>query len=513
MFTVTKGTTITLAGTIAFLLLSLLYRVVILRLITVEQWGEISITLAIATLITSLAPLGITQAVARNLSYEDEKERWGIIYYGLLITVLSGAAASAVVYLSAGSLASVFGDQNIAPIVRVFSPTIFLSMLTSTLSSIFQGFKNAVPNALFVNTLPPLLYTVLSVLFFFAGFGFTGILYGYLAGSLLVCIASFIYSRKRLATGKGGSRLHAGRDKAVALMSFGIPLLFVNAFSYMLGYSDTIILGIFRHSTEVGYYTAGLTLGRIVSFGIGAVGFIFLPVASALHSHGRSGELERTYVTATKWSLITSVPLLLLFVLFPAESLSFTFGSKYYLASTVLMISASGVFVTSILGPASTLLVAYGRTKALAMNSAIGVAGNLALSLLLIPVYGMDGGAWASVMGLVIFNVLCLIEVAIDYGIHPFRASYIRPLVISLSVPTVLILLIHSRISDLALPLLFFVFAGFVVISIAVSKSVEETDLLMIDIAENVAHRKFDRLRRIVIRLMYNSDKGHLQAN
>jgi Ca2+/Na+ antiporter len=125
----------------------------------------------------------------------------------------------------------------------------------------------------------------------------------------------------------------------------------------------------------------------------------------------------------------------------------------------------------------------------------------------------MDGGAWASVMGLVIFNVLCLIEVAIDYGIHPFRASYIRPLVISLSVLTVLILLIHSRISDLALPLLFFVFAGFVVISIAVSKSVEETDLLMIDIAENVAHRKFDRLRRIVIRLMYNSDKGHLQAN
>lgn len=77
---VTSRTIITMMGAIGFLILSLAWRLLIVRLITVEQWGEMSIAFALIALITSLAPPGVQAAVARGISYEMEEDQRGIVY-------------------------------------------------------------------------------------------------------------------------------------------------------------------------------------------------------------------------------------------------------------------------------------------------------------------------------------------------------------------------------------------------------------------------------------------------
>jgi O-antigen/teichoic acid export membrane protein len=286
------------------------------------------------------------------------------------------------------------------------------------------------------------------------------------------------------------------------LVIFGLPLLVVSAMNSLLGYADTLILGIFRPDSEVGYYSAGITLGRIVAFSLTGLSFIFLPVASSLLSRKKFHDLERTYSTATKWALVTSVPLLVVFMLYPRESLLFTFGARYSVAFQVLQISALGIFINSLFGPAASSLVAFGKTRLLALNSLFAVVINVILSFTLIPTTGMVGGAVASVAGMMTFGGMSMLELAFSYRLHPFNRFFLKSL--SVSVLGSLLLLVPFRLNPdmLTLPLIFVGIALFVVASILVTKSVDKTDVLLLEVAEALTKRRFNRLRRLGTRLV-----------
>lgn len=494
LFSVTKGTITTMLGTLGFLILSLTWRVVIVRLISVEEWGQMSLTFAIIAVITTLASLGVNQAVARSIAFENSSEWKGIVYSGILVTSVSGAIFSVALFLLASPIAVFFRDPQLVPVIQILSPSIFLGMFIGTLSAIFQGFKNVFPNALFANVLPNVLSISLALLLYYLGLGFTGILISAVLNTVIVVIIMVPYALKRLKT-----KLILGvrKNKVRMLIAFGLPLLIVTSLNSIMGYADTLILGYFRTETVVGYYTAGLTLGRIVNFSMSAMGFIFLPVASQLYSLKRNVDLGRTYSTATKWSLMTSIPMLMIFVLYPVRALGFTFGFDYSSASTVLAISASGVFVASLFGPATVSLVAFGRTRLLAINSAIAVGSNLVASFTLIPLYGMTGGAYSSIIGSLTYNVLCLIEVAYYFRLHPFNKQYLRSLVSAMAGSFVILLLLNLHPGLLALPFIFVGVALFVIFCILVTKSVDTTDVLLLEVAEGILGRKLTRLRRL----------------
>ncbi len=491
---VTSGTIITMMGTIGFLILSLAWRLLIVRLITVEQWGEMSIAFALIALITSLAPLGVQAAVARGISYEREEDQRGIVYSGMLVTAASGLAFTAAFYLLASTVAGVFRDPQLIPVIQILSPSIFLAMIIGTVSSVFQGYQNTFPYAVFVNILPNVLSIGLALFFYYLGLGFMGILYSAVLNSVLVAIILLPYSRSRL---KRYLRPGPRKMKVKMLIAFGLPLVIVTSLNSLMAYADTLFLGFFRNETLVGFYSAGITLGRIVSFSVSALSFIFLPVASQLYAAKRHRDLERTYSTATKWALVTSVPLLVIFTLYPGQSLALTFGEPYRVASTVLEIRAIGIFITSLFGPEGAALVAFGRTRLLAMNSTISVSANIVASLTLIPAYGMDGGAIASVIGAITFSSLSLVQVAYYYKLHPFNRMYIKSLIASLAGSFIILIPLGLNPSLLDLPFIFLGLALFSAVCILVTKSVDRTDVLLLEVAEGIIGRRLSRMRRL----------------
>jgi O-antigen/teichoic acid export membrane protein len=59
----------------------------------------------------------------------------------------------------------------------------------------------------------------------------------------------------------------------------------------------------------------------------------------------------------------------------------------------------------------------------------VTVAANALLSVLLIPKYGIQGAAYATLGAFVLLNGMRLIEVRILFRIHPFRKDLFKPLV------------------------------------------------------------------------------------
>ena len=494
LFKVTTGTTITMTGTVIFLVLSLLWRVVVVRLITVNEWGEMSLVLAFIGVLTALAPLGIQTSIARNIAYAAEEDRGSIVRSGLMITTVSGLICTVAIAALANQIAGIFRNPGLVTVIYVLSPSIVVGMVIGTLASVFQGFQDAVPYAIFVNILPNVLSLSIALLLYSMGFGFFGILLSAVLNSVIVGAVISFYSRRKLRVYmKPGPRKNMSR----MLLAFGLPLLVVFGLNALMGYADTLIMGYFTNESIVGYYSSGITLGRIVSFSLSAMTYIFMPVASQMISRKRFDYLERTYSTAMKWSLLTSVPLMAIFILYPGQSLSLTFGPEYSVARSVLAVSAAGAFVISVFGPAASTLVAFGRTRLLAVNSAISVSFNITACLVLIPRYGMVGGAYASVVGTIAFALLSLAEVSYLYRLQPFNRLYVKPLTASLALSFIILLPLHLRPNLIELPVIFLAVAICVIFCILVTKSVDKTDVLVLEVVEEILGRKLTRIRRI----------------
>lgn len=483
-----------MTGSIGFLILSLGWRVLIVRLIPVVQWGEMSLTFAIIAVVTTFASLGINESLARSMAFENQSERRGIVYSGLLITAVSGLICSVALFILAVPISQFFRDPELVIVIEILSPSIFLSMFIGSLTAVFQGLQNVFPRAFFVNILPNALSIGLALLLYYLGFGFVGILLSSVLSTVIVVLIMVPYSRRRL---KDYLAMSVRKNKVRMLLMFGLPLLVVTGLTSIMGYADTLILAYFRNETVVGYYAAGLTLGRVVAFSMSALGFIFLPVAAQFYSLKNFDDLKRTYSTATKWSLMTSIPLVTVFVLYPAGTLGLIYGGSYQLASGVLLVSAASIFAGSLFGPASVALVAFGRTRLLALNSVISVTANIAASLTLIPAFGMLGGAYAAAVGRLTFGGLCLAQVIYYFQLHPFDRRFLKSLSTSL-VGTFLILIpLNLHPGLIALALLVVGVGFFVALCVLVTKSVDTTDVLLLEVAEGILGRRLNRLRKL----------------
>jgi O-antigen/teichoic acid export membrane protein len=128
------------------------------------------------------------------------------------------------------------------------------------------------------------------------------------------------------------------------------------------------------------------------------------------------------------------------------------------------------------------MLKAINRPRVEMYAAGLGLAVNLLLNVLLIPVLGIVGAAVATVVGYVMFN---LVEVVVIYrlvGTHPFSANSLQPLTVTALVGIGVALFVgKSRLGFLSLVgigiLLVVVQAG----AVWGTRSFDETDRVLIE--------------------------------
>jgi O-antigen/teichoic acid export membrane protein len=280
------------------------------------------------------------------------------------------------------------------------------------------------------------------------------------------------------------------------LLRFAAPLFVVGIMSSITGSGDTLILGVF-HESEVGTYTATLTLSRLVPIGIGAAAYIFLPVASKFLRLGDRGSIDVIYTTVTKWLLLISLPLFLLFEFLPSESLGFVYGASYTAVVVPLQISVLGAFAVTLLGPAPTAQVAYGQTRLLAYNAIAAGAVDLVLSFALIPAYGYAGAAVAWTSANVLYSALALVEITVLSGVHPFRRHFVVPLLATALPVGAILAVLRPTLSDLALVGLALGIAGLFLVLMIATRSIDDGDRLLLEAVERMLGRPLPFVRRL----------------
>jgi O-antigen/teichoic acid export membrane protein len=96
--------------------------------------------------------------------------------------------------------------------------------------------------------------------------------------------------------------------------------------------------------------------------------------------------------------------------------LSLLFGEQFTRAYPAVILLALGQFVNSISGSTGIFLNMTGHERAL-QNIMLAAAGlNIALALVLIPRFGVEGAAFASMLTTVSWNVVALVYIKAIFG-------------------------------------------------------------------------------------------------
>jgi O-antigen/teichoic acid export membrane protein len=346
--------------------------------------------------------------------------------------------------------------------LKIFSITIPFLVSLSIFTAIFRGFGRTKEKVYFYDLLRNLLFPLFLVPIIFFGLAFVNAIVAYFASIAVTCIAFAVYYlRKCPKSLRSKDESKVDTSIAKGLLLFSIPLLFVDVMHLVIGWTDTLMLGYFKTAGDV-------------------------------------------YAVLTKWICAATLPLFMVFLLFPEVTIIFLFGSEYILAGTALQILAFGFFMNNLMGPNGSTLIAMGKTRFLLWATLAAAGTNICLNVLLIPILGILGAAIASMITMISINIITSAKLYLISGIHSLSKNLLKPILLSIILIIAIYLAAESflTVTFWMLPLLFILFAILYGLSLLFTKSFDQEDINMLLTIEKKMGINFKRIKNLLRRFV-----------
>jgi O-antigen/teichoic acid export membrane protein len=482
-------------------------RIVIARFLGVSDYGLISLGFAALTMAAVLAAIGLPSGVTRYVSFYKGKEEKGKIKGTIISAIKMNLPISVIfallLFFGADWISvHIFHDANLTPVLRIFSIAVPFLVLAQNLLSATVGFQEMRYQVYTQQIFQEVFKLACIVALVALGFGVIGAAWGWAVAIILMPFLAFYFLQKKVFP------IFNSRIKAIStdreLFSFSWPLIFVGMAGIVMGFTDTLMLGYFCGAYEVGIYNAALPTAMLVNMPSLALASLFMPVITELYARERYGDLKNAYSAVIKWILSLAFPAFLLMALFADDVIKILFGAEYVMGANALAILAFGFFVSTVLGRASDILSAFGRTKIIMVVSFATAAVNFCLNLYLIPIFGINGAAMATALSSVFVGLLYFIVGYSVSKMQPFKRNYLKP--IFAAIVAVLIVYVLTKyligVSFFALIVMFFVFLLIYFFLLLLMKGFDENDLMIMRAIDERVGMKSDWIRGIIKRFL-----------
>ncbi len=258
--------------------------------------------------------------------------------------------------------------------------------------------------------------------------------------SVLVAAAAFyLFTKGRLF---GELKSIKAVFKPAELLAFSLPLTVSNMVVIFRKRFDILIIGFFLPAEQVGAYGAAFAIAVLPKFFQYSLNRILLPVASKLYADNNMTDLNVIYKKVAKLAVVVTMPIFFSILAYPNVFLQILFADKFDSAGPVLQILVVGVTVNVLTGSFGEILQSFGHTKAVMWISITGTCSNLAMMMVLVPVYGITGAAISMTASLVLMALLGLIILWRLKSMHPFNRDYF--IVIAAGAASLVLLLLFN---------------------------------------------------------------------
>lgn len=252
------------------------------------------------------------------------------------------------------------------------------------------------------------------VMFVYLGYSAAGLAGGFVGGMIAAGIVQLRYLGLRL--------VRFGMHHIRNLSGFSFWIFLTSGGALIFSYTDTIFIGLFMTSTDVGIYRTALQLSTVGSFTTLAFQTVLFPRISSWAVQGQTAEIEKALGRACTYSLFLAIPacvggwILGYYLLYYIYGASFTGG----VTPLIFLLLVQVVNIFMFLGTMS--LNALDCPKAAFRVTAVAAVVNVIFNIVLIPIWGITGAAVATLLAVGVnaagaYLLLSrMISVKIEYG-------------------------------------------------------------------------------------------------
>jgi len=201
-------------------------------------------------------------------------------------------------------------------------------------------------------------------------------------------------------------------------------LTIVGGGQIFFGNIETLMLGLLTDSVQVGAYRVAFQISMLIILILTVINQVLQPKFSALYVSGDIAGLEDLALKSS-WEMFLAVLLPgAVLLAFAGPFLEFVFGNDYRIAAVALQILVIGQCINVFFGSVGTLLNMTGFEKESSKGMAIAIIINIALNLILIPEFGLNGAALSSMLSIFFWNLMLRHYVKTRVGIESSGAIY-----------------------------------------------------------------------------------------
>ncbi|MBI5732722.1 flippase [Candidatus Jorgensenbacteria bacterium] len=167
---------------------------------------------------------------------------------------------------------------------------------------------------------------------------------------------------------------------------------------------DMIILGWFRNAHELGLYAAAQRPVQLLYVLPALLSTSLFPIISNLISKHEHGQTKAILEKSIAGVLAFALPITMGGILLGAPIIKLLFGESYFAATLtfqLLMLTIIPIFPGSVIGNA---IFAHDKQKIFIVSTFFGSLCNVMLDILLIPSFGIEGSAIATIISQIIAN-------------------------------------------------------------------------------------------------------------
>ncbi|MEI7027673.1 putative polysaccharide biosynthesis protein [Paenibacillus sp. y28] len=452
-----KGAAVLGLASIVSKLLGTMQKIPLQNLAGDEAYGIYNAVYPLYNVILTLAVAGFPIAVSRFVAEKAAEGNWGEARRILRLTSLwlagTGLLCCMGLYFGADLLAGLLGNSRTALAIRSVSLALLIVPLMSALRGYFQGLEDMIPTAVSqVWEQLVRVVTMLGLLFLFLHMDDTVIAAGAMFGSVTGAAAglgAMLYywrreKRRRHSDRSVSARLQAGAGVqpesvkelasrfvpyalSVCLGLMAVPLLaLVDSFTIPRllgaeGWTESAAL------VEFGVYNRAQPLIQLVSLTATSLAVALIPAIANAKASGRADLIRRHSEAAVRFSWLIGLA--------AAVGLAVTaapMNVMFYqntLGTDAMRILALTAWLSTVCVVSGSVLQGLGREKLPAVHLLLAAAMKLALNVLLVPRYGINGAAAAAVAAYAGACLLNLIQLRRAAGSRFPAGAYIwRPL-------------------------------------------------------------------------------------
>lgn len=405
------------------------------KVFTTGEIGVVQVLLSFATVLSQFSGLGFTNVVNRLFPwFRDPREKHnGFFALSLAITLIGFIAALIVMKFYTPHFIEINTDRS--PLISEYSFYIPALLLITLLFNLLDNYNKVLYDAVLGTFLKEFLFRVFNfalICMFWAGvIDFDGYIFGYVLcqGIPLAIIFISLAVRGEISLKfKPGFVTPELKKQILMLSFFGILTGFSSSILTTL---DKVFINRFLGEGQAGIYAIASYFAVLITIPGRSVAKISIPFLAESWKKDDLRTIDDLYLRSSINQYAIGL-LMFIGIIVNIDNIFRLLPPEYGASAAVIILISIGNVVSVSTGINSVVLSTSSLYRYQTWLMFLLIALFVGSSLIFIPLFGITGGAVASMISNIIYNLLSVVVVGRKFGIWPYSKIHIRMTIIGL---------------------------------------------------------------------------------